>query len=568
MLQHGMKLNKRDVMGQPLLHALVKCCSAHADTSYFRRMMECIDVDEEADVNIQDFHNRTALHLVSAEGKQEFVDILLKHGADLHAQDADGNTPLHVAVISKRWELAKNLLLLGSLNSNIRHFKTNKCFPMNASKRRWRSKSISGAMENKSKSVVPLGSRIRWTSKCLSAIEKYSDIYHNRFYYDILKPKKPARPVDSFACHSSDQDISKRYLNQVNATSLLQMCEENSVGDIHLTEKCEDEKCLIAKQVFRLVRDLVQKCGEIDPRLESNLLWTGSTAEGTKMWAPDEFDFMMELTKLKDRCNIEGGLYSPDVVVTKQVQLLWSNLLHGENCFKLSPTKIRNYMAALIWLAVLSLERSKYPNIWFNLCQYSTENEHFVVKTNVGVMLTLYWFGEKYKKLLINVDLTPAIPLRLSEKCKSELHKRAMKEWRGSNFHLIPYISLKHNYDDMWRVSFSLPELQLIHGMSVKEVNLYKCLKLLRDIQDVNLTAVPSYHLKTFIFDFVFGNEYSNDSSFRFNVHQALLLLHHRSEYKVHSYVKHFFLVHKRLSLLDFDMRWCSTALGFFWFNS
>ena len=37
------------------------------------------------------------------------------------------------------------------------------------------------------------------------------------------------------------------------------MCEGNCVGEFHLTEKCKEEHCNIAKQVFRLITDLVQK---------------------------------------------------------------------------------------------------------------------------------------------------------------------------------------------------------------------------------------------------------------------------------------------------------------------
>ncbi|KAH8986029.1 ankyrin repeat-containing domain protein, partial [Lactarius akahatsu] len=39
----------------------------------------------------------TPLHLASSKGNAETVELLLKHGADVHAQDQDHSTPLHLA---------------------------------------------------------------------------------------------------------------------------------------------------------------------------------------------------------------------------------------------------------------------------------------------------------------------------------------------------------------------------------------------------------------------------------------------------------------------------------------
>ena len=281
------------------------------------------------------------------------------------------------------------------------------------------------------------------------------------------------------------------------------------------------------------------------------------------MWAPDEFDFMMELTKLKDGCNIRGALNSPQVFVTEGSKLSWSDFQISS--FKLSPTKIRDYVAAVLWIASLSLDRSKYPNLSFNLCQYKARKVHFIEKTNVGVKLAFYWSGQKYKEQLIDVDLTPAIPLRLADERKPELNKRAVSRWSSNNCHVIPHISLKNDFNDSWRLSFSLAELELIRSMSTEQVNLYKCLKLLRDIHSVNnyladVPTVPSYHLKSFIFNYVFGEKYFILPGFQGNICQALFVLHCVSQ-KADGYVEHFFLPHKPQSLLNLDMNWCSAAL-------
>lgn len=165
--------------------------------------------------------------------------------------------------------------------------------------------------------------------------------------------------------------------------------------------------------------DLVEKCEKMDLRLQSNLLLTGSSPEGTKMWVPDEFDFMMGLTQLKGRCDLERNLGQNEITVRKECQLLWSDLLKARNCSQLFPQKIKNYIESLLRKAASSLERSRYPNILFYLCEYSLRKENFIKRTKVGVKLTFYWLGVKFKKLLVNVDLTPAIPLQLPEQCIS-----------------------------------------------------------------------------------------------------------------------------------------------------
>ena len=54
-----------------------------------------------------------------------------------------------------------------------------------------------------------------------------------------------------------------------------------------------------------------------------------------------------------------------------------------------------------------------------------------------------------------------------------------------------------------WRLSFSLAELSLIRKLSTGWVELYKSLKLLRDIH-MKEGATPSYVLKSIVFNYVF----------------------------------------------------------------
>ena len=190
-------------------------------------------------------------------------------------------------------------------------------------------------------------------------------------------------------------------------------------------------------------------------------------------------------------------------------------------------------------------------------------SKDFLQTTKVGVKLSLFWFGQKYKKLSISVDLTPAIPL--SEPCKEILHERVTNMGYGSYFHVIPYMDISQGSRAKWRTSFARADLQLIRSMSSKQVILYKCLKLLPDIHVFNSTEVPSYPLKCIVFEFVFGDEYIDDASFIVNIKELFrqLNVYVQEAYRPSRRLGHFFLKNCNLILSNYDMKWCVTALDF-----
>ncbi|KAL3688381.1 hypothetical protein R1sor_014690 [Riccia sorocarpa] len=51
-------------------------------------------IDRNTNVNAADFDQRTALHIAACENQMEVVKLLIKHGADVNAEDRWGSTPL------------------------------------------------------------------------------------------------------------------------------------------------------------------------------------------------------------------------------------------------------------------------------------------------------------------------------------------------------------------------------------------------------------------------------------------------------------------------------------------
>lgn len=62
-----------------------------------RPCLNCCCNKHGADVRAQNHDGNTALHLAAAHGHQTIGQLLLRHGADVTAQNHDGNTALHTA---------------------------------------------------------------------------------------------------------------------------------------------------------------------------------------------------------------------------------------------------------------------------------------------------------------------------------------------------------------------------------------------------------------------------------------------------------------------------------------
>ena len=67
-----------------------------------------------SDIHAVDARGWTPLHIASEAGHKEVVRELLAHGAEIEATDKDGDTPLHLACITGRQDAARELLGSGA----------------------------------------------------------------------------------------------------------------------------------------------------------------------------------------------------------------------------------------------------------------------------------------------------------------------------------------------------------------------------------------------------------------------------------------------------------------------
>lgn len=241
---------------------------------------------------------------------------------------------------------------------------------------------------------------------------------------------------------------------------------------------------------------------------------------------------------------------------------LWSNLCNKKR--HLSSTMLKNYISFLLAKAALQLDKERYPNIRFNLCQYDKNLRCFLRYTKVGVNLTVSWHGEIYRNLTVSIDLTPGIPVLITDKQQmNDVNCYAREELSDKRIHVVPY--LRDDTYNEWRASFSLIEVQMLKRLRKKQLSVYKCLKFLRDVHTNIQAHIPSYHLKTILLTTLYKNseeqQVTEQEDFYSSVSRVIRRLKQIEEAPGnHKTIRHFFL-QCPLDIDRFDIRWCASIL-------
>ena len=253
-----------------------------------------------------------------------------------------------------------------------------------------------------------------------------------------------------------------------------------------------------------------------DKRFET-LIQIGSVYEGVKVHRPDEFDFKVRIDCLTDKSLLYPCENNPGYLRLAQDDEKWKEFTDEQGFF--SPNKLCRHFKRLVnqsWSTIdvpegMTIQEVKqgyikgpWGVVFTGLVGGEGRPSQVMDIESHGPATTIKvsWNGgSSYRGLLISVDLTLALeyvisklPVRLSDQPP---HTVASGYLNNAGFHVVPAGF------DMWRISFSIAEKEILSDSSDDFKACYRVLKYVRDSAADNLgletSLVPSYLLKSIL---------------------------------------------------------------------
>ncbi|CAL4109766.1 unnamed protein product [Meganyctiphanes norvegica] len=306
-----------------------------------------------------------ALHHASAEGNGCIVAYLLHTcGVQKHVTDINGNNAAHYAYMNGKIETGNYLT---------------------------RNKSELIEMKNSSGKTP------------LDLLDAYKERMKKLLKYKLCEKE------ENEELKANIQVVCEKNNEYELATTLLNMCllRKNikrltfeKLANQNLVSYSIGENRFLYDELIRFLRQIGNFICKERKYLQGNLVPAGSSADGCRLGAPDEFDFnwVLELgdidAKLEKMQSNEQLLkgYTNKVIVDSPNQEI-KRLLCASN--------LQDEFFDVVEIAI-----SKFPKCHDRRLSVVYPG---VKKTGVGVALTFAWMGAEHKLLLVDVDLVPVI---------------------------------------------------------------------------------------------------------------------------------------------------------------
>ena len=537
LLNAGINPNIADHMGKTALHLFFD----HVNLAkvvvkrYPKIVSETMRLlhDYGADFNVADFKGRTVAHRAAAFGDVETMQTLLELGVAVASLDNDRNTPAHVAAYHGNFEVLQCLLqcvphteFANRDGDTVLHvaIMTNgdedSLVEIAQTLQRERDAdkvwtnvygetafdlAIKFKLENLSRLLAgqanktPRGPRNVEVQRSMDVKDK-SDFQGE----DTRASDTGARILDEGrdgkvkSGHGSDSyngcdnaEVPELLVEDDTDVNeyLLKLCREYRVRSFHMEgDGTCHERCTVAKRTLNFVDEIFKLIAEDDKMFKCEVLRTGSAFEGYRIGKPDEFDYMCEMKSLSDgRCEIleteEPGFVR--VRVKEACREEWKMFLSEEGF--LDAMKLKGFLAKALYAKCSAPALvQKAWKLSFNTTSYdSCVFCHPVISTSkAGIKMTLYWRGNIYRFMPIDIDITPAIHFASWPKSAKVPPSHVLKDNSGLGYHVVP----KSEGGDslLWRLSFSIAELKILQNVSPVQGACYTALKIVK-----GQTALP-----------------------------------------------------------------------------
>ncbi|XP_063856866.1 ankyrin-1-like isoform X2 [Scylla paramamosain] len=342
-------------------------------------------VDEVLD----DTCGTTALHQAASHGQDGCVALLLSAGANTQQRDTYGQTPRHLAGM-------------------------------------FGHKSTFELLSHQETQDPPCHAGTTATQ-----VRENFKMFHNMYY------KYKRNLLDTVDRHNPESVIG----NLVKSIGLQELQEEAQrvAVDLSMGEALEVKDAVMAE-----VGMIMNKVSAADPTYRGDLRLAGSSRDGSKLYAPDEFD-------------INLVIHEDNVGITVSQRRKEEAPLKGRLQISVKTDNPRlegnRFMASL------------YEEVHRCLAGHTLQDKRLslvppgLTSTQVGVGLSLAWQGREYPLLLVGVDLVPVLEVPWLEQVSRPF--------------LTPEdtttMQLSNAADGTWRCSFALTEAEVLGTLTPAE---------------------------------------------------------------------------------------------------
>ena len=480
LIKNGADPNKQDVDHQtPLYHAVAASARPQQEEKALDTVAMLISYGASA--NIPDKSGITPLHVAAELGNTQICDHLIKDGrAQVNAVDQHEATPLHYAVYQSQWHIAEVLLSFGA---------------------------CSAVQDNGGRSA---GSRVRTRGYYITAVDPIplpsnSELKnaHSRELISDLPDEfnRPTTSVDEEFCERRKfvaEDALPTERNKVSlltgdlmmvvdvSSCLIRLNETEGLGLVKRASEVERIERDISRYIEAALESMILK----QPKFQCTLLQAGSTAENTKVGKPDEIDFMCILTELSKANYVYESTSDPPGYLRMRIHSQeiegWKDFLDSDGF--LVAEKLHLQFHSLFDLHSENADLTAMTTCLHKVRDYSHQAKGGVTvdmsQTKPGSRLFFLWRGCQFKRLVVTVDLIPAI--EIAGWPNSAIRPPDLGSERG--YHVIPKVSpsiqSNPNAGLYWRISTSIAEERILRAMDSSSRSCYTICKSLMQCPD------------------------------------------------------------------------------------
>ncbi|KAG7161103.1 Serine/threonine-protein phosphatase 6 regulatory ankyrin repeat subunit C-like 2 [Homarus americanus] len=235
-------------------------------------------------------------------------------------------------------------------------------------------------------------------------------------------------------------DATINLLKRTDIKNLVKTAPKVTVD--YTKSEAQEVKEVITKEM----KAITDKVADIDSTYTGTLTLLGSTADSTRLYCPDEFDFNLTLKSFSD-------------VTVRIIKQPKKDVLLSGHKLKID---IETENPSLQGNRLMS---NLYDRVRESLKSYVLQDERLslvppgVTRTQVGLALSLAWQGSEYPLLLVDIDLVPV----LSVLWPKEIMRPPLTPDDSQMIHL------SNTEDEKWRCSFAATEVEVVKKLAPQE---------------------------------------------------------------------------------------------------